>query len=226
MLLSGGVDSATTLAVAKAEGFDLYALSFDYRQRHRYELKAAEAVAKSVGVLEHLVMPLDLSKIGGSALTDDIDVPKDRDQTQRNSEIPITYVPARNTIFLSIALAWAETRKADSIFIGANSIDYSGYPDCRPEFIQAFQAVANLATKTGIEGNRIIVNAPLISMTKAQIIQEGVRLGLDYSLTFSCYDPDSEGRACGACDSCTIRRQGFEEANVPDPTVYATSAVS
>ncbi len=204
----------------------MLALSFDYGQRHRHELEAARGVARAADVAEHLVLPLDLSAIGGSALTGDIEVPKERDEKERSVVIPVTYVPARNTIFLSIGLAWAEAKGADSIFIGANSIDYSGYPDCRPEFIQAFQAVANLATKTGVEGNRIIINAPLIHLTKAQIIKEGMRLGVDYSLTLSCYDPDPAGRACGSCDSCIIRKQGFKEAGVADPTLYATATIS
>ncbi len=223
VLLSGGIDSATTLAVAQADGYEAHTLSFDYGQRHRFELNAARAVAEHLGVRRHMVMEIDFSQIGHSALTAEIAVPKGRGHNQRASEIPVTYVPGRNTVFLSIALAWAETLAADSIFIGANAIDYSGYPDCRPEFIQAFQEMANLATKTGIEGNRIIVNAPLINMTKAQIIREGSRLGLDYSLTFSCYDPDRDGNSCGDCDSCTIRRQGFAEAGVKDPTSYIKS---
>ncbi|MGB5105210.1 MAG: 7-cyano-7-deazaguanine synthase QueC [Candidatus Zixiibacteriota bacterium] len=220
VLLSGGIDSATTLAMAKTNGYSLHAISFDYHQRHIHELAAARSIAKVVGVDQHLVFPLDLSPIGGSALTSNIKVPKNRAEVEMSTHIPITYVPARNTIFLSVALAWAESIGAGSIFIGANAIDYSGYPDCRPEFIEAFQNVANLATRTGIEGSRIIINAPLVHMTKAQIIQEGARLGLDYSITLSCYDPDIHGLACGSCDSCQIRHRGFEDARIPDPTRY------
>ena len=220
VLLSGGIDSATTLAMAKANGYALHAISFDYRQRHVHELTAARKVAKAVGVEQHLIFPLDLTPIGGSALTANIKVPKNRSEVDMSTHIPITYVPARNTIFLSVALAWAESIGSGSIFIGANAIDYSGYPDCRPEFIEAFQNMANLATRTGIEGHRIIVNAPLVHMTKAQIILEGARLGLDYANTLSCYDPDPVGLACGSCDSCLIRRRGFEDARLPDPTQY------
>lgn len=221
VLLSGGIDSTTTLAMAKANGYQVRTISFDYHQRHFQELASARQLAQKFGVEDHLVFPIDLGPIGGSALTANIKVPKNRVETEMSTHIPITYVPARNTIFLSIALAWAESLGAGSIFIGANAVDYSGYPDCRPEFIDAFQNMANLGTRSGIEGARIIVNAPLIHMTKAQIIQEGVRLGVDYSLTLSCYDPDTQGRACGECDSCLIRRRGFEDARIPDPTIYS-----
>jgi 7-cyano-7-deazaguanine synthase len=224
VLLSGGIDSTTTLLLAKHEGYEVNALSFDYRQRHRAEVLAARKVAKAVGVERHLVFPLDLTTIGGSALTANIKVPKHRLESDRSNHIPITYVPARNTIFLSIALAWAETLRADSIFIGANAVDYSGYPDCRPEFIEAFQQLANLATKIGVEGMPITVRAPLIDLTKAEIIKKGVALGFDYSLTSSCYDPDLNGLACGACDSCLIRRKGFREAGIADPTRYVATA--
>ncbi len=221
VLLSGGIDSATTLAFAKDEGYRLYAISFDYKQRHRVELACARRVAAFVGVEKHLIFPIDLSAIGGSALTANIKVPKYRAESQRTTEIPVTYVPARNTIFLSIALAWAETLEADRILIGANAVDYSGYPDCRPEFIVEFQRMAKLATKTGVEGRPIIVQAPLINLTKAEIIRQGVSYGLDYSLTSSCYDPATDGRACGGCDSCLIRKKGFVEAGIHDPTRYA-----
>ena len=218
VLLSGGLDSATSLAVAKSEGYVCFALSFRYGQRHEFELKAAERVAKSQGVMEHRTISIDLGQIGGSALTDPtIDVPKNRRPSDM-SDIPATYVPARNTIFLAYALAWAEVLGAKSIFIGVNSLDYSGYPDCCPEFIQAFQAMANLATKAAIEGQQVTIEAPLISMTKAQIIKKGKELGVDYSLTHSCYNPDDDGRSCGVCDSCQLRMRGFMEACVPDPT--------
>ena len=220
VLLSGGIDSTTTLAIAKASGYQVRSISFDYHQRHFQELAAAQILAQRIGVEDHLVFPIDLGSFGGSALTANIKVPKNRGETEMSTRIPITYVPARNTIFLSIALAWAESLGAGSIFIGANAIDYSGYPDCRPEFIEAFQNMANLGTRSGIEGARIVINAPLVHMTKAQIIQEGIRLGIDYSLTLSCYDPDPQGRACGECDSCLIRRRGFQDARIPDPTRY------
>ncbi|WP_303901410.1 7-cyano-7-deazaguanine synthase QueC [Thiohalomonas denitrificans] len=217
-LVSGGLDSATSLAMARDRGFECYALSFDYGQRHRIELEASRRVAESLGVREHRVFTLDLRQFGGSALTDDsIDVP------QGPSEgIPATYVPARNTIFLSLALGWAEVLGALDLFIGVNAVDYSGYPDCRPEFIDAFEKTANLATKAGVEGQHFSIHAPLIHMTKAQIIATGHRLGVDYGLTLSCYDPDSSGRACGVCDSCRLRAAGFREAGVPDPTPYKT----
>jgi 7-cyano-7-deazaguanine synthase len=220
-LASGGLDSSTMLALAKKEGFDLYALSFDYGQRHRCELEAAARVAQSLGIAHHMIAKIDLRMFGGSALTADIEVPKGRDSRNMSSEIPITYVPARNTIFLSFALGWCEVLEAQNIFIGVNAIDYSGYPDCRPEFLQAFEGVANLATKAGVEGTaKYRIHAPLLHMTKAQIIKAGVSAGVDYSLTHSCYDPSPEGLACGACDSCILRRRGFEEAGVPDPTRY------
>ncbi len=216
VLLSGGVDSSTTLAIAKAEGYRCYALSFDYAQRHRVELEAARRVAGALGVEKHLVIRFDLSEIGGSALTEQrISVPKDRQEKQ---SIPVTYVPARNTIFLSFALSWAEVLGAEDIFIGANAVDYSGYPDCRPEYLRAFEEMANLATRVAVEGEvRFRIRAPLLYMTKAEIIRKGLSLGLDYSLTWSCYDPTPEGRPCGHCDSCRFRAKGFEEAGVKDP---------
>lgn len=218
VLLSGGLDSATILEIAKQAGFACYALSFDYGQRPRCELLAADKVASQAGVIEHKVVKLDLGAIGGSALTDEaIPVPK-----QSTSGIPVTYVPARNTIFLSLALGWAEVLEARDIFIGVNAVDYSGYPDCRPDFINAYQRLANLATKAGVEGHTISINAPLIHLTKAQIIQRGVGLGVDYSLTISCYDPDQYGHACGECESCRLRREGFLQAGIPDPTKYIT----
>lgn len=209
MLLSGGVDSSTALYIAKDEGYELHALSFDYGQRHRVELEAAEKVAREAGVEKHLVIKIDLMGIGGSALTSDIEVPK----AGPSGEIPVTYVPARNTIFLSIALGWAEVLGAEDIFIGANAVDYSGYPDCRPEYLNAFEEMAKLATKASVEGNmRFRVRAPLIDMTKAEIIKRGRALGLDYSLTWSCYDPRPGGIQCGTCDSCRLRTRGFKEA--------------
>ncbi|MBN1517843.1 7-cyano-7-deazaguanine synthase QueC [Candidatus Sumerlaeota bacterium] len=224
ILSSGGLDSTTAMAIARDQGHELFSLSFDYGQRHRFELQAAERVAQAFGVKEHKVARIDLRLFGGSALTDDIDVPKDRNAAAMGDGIPVTYVPARNTIFLSYALAWAEVLGAERIFIGVNAVDYSGYPDCRPEYIAAFQAMARLATKTGVEGRtRIAIEAPLLHMTKARIIQTGVRLGVDYALTHSCYDPDAAGRACGRCDSCQLRRKGFREASVDDPTVYVST---
>jgi 7-cyano-7-deazaguanine synthase len=221
VLLSGGLDSTTTLAVARARGFDVYALSVDYGQRHRVELERADHVAKALGAVEHRTVRLDLRAIGGSALTADIDVPRGRSTDDMARGIPVTYVPARNTILLGLALGYAETVGAFDLFIGANVLDYSGYPDCRPEFLGAFERLANLATKAGVEGaGRFRVHAPLLRMTKAEIIREGTRLGIDYSQTLSCYDPDEQGRACGQCDSCLLRRKGFEEAGVPDPTAY------
>ena len=223
ILLSGGLDSTTTLAVAKAAGFDCFALSVDYGQRHRIELERATALAKAMGVVEHRIVTIDLRAIGGSALIDNIAVPKDRSDGEMGAGIPITYVPARYTILLGIALGFAETVNAFDLFIGANVLDYSGYPDCRPEFLIAFASLANLATKQGVEGtDRFRVHAPLLKMTKAEIICEGVRLGVDYSLTLSCYDPDQLGHACGRCDSCQLRRKGFHEANIDDPTRYQT----
>ena len=221
VLVSGGLDSATTLAIARAEGFEAYALSVDYGQRHRVELERAERVAVALGAVEHKTVRLDLRAIGGSALTAAIDVPKGRSADDMAHGIPITYVPARNTILLGLALGYAETVGAFDLFIGANVLDYSGYPDCRPEFLEAFERLANLATKAAVEGiGRFRVHAPLLKMTKAEIIREGTRLGVDYSLTLSCYDPDAEGRACGTCDSCLLRKKGFEEVGVADPTVY------
>ncbi len=249
VLLSGGVDSSTALALAKAEGYELYALSFDYNQRHRIELEAAKAVAAALGVKKHLIVSFDLTEIGGSALTSEIEVPKTNAKVQKHGDsgpsgfsasghIPVTYVPARNTIFLSFAVAWAEVLEAGDIFIGANAVDYSGYPDCRPEYLRAFENMANLATKLSVEGKlRFAVRAPLISMKKSEIIKKGVELGLDYSLTWSCYDPQEAGkigrsedfgasalprfralsRPCGLCDSCRIRNMGFKEAGLADP---------
>ena len=219
VLLSGGVDSTTTLAITKDQGFEVYALSFDYGQRHRVELDRAGVVARYFGVLEHRVVKLDLS--GGSALDDQIPVPKDRSETEIASRIPITYVPARNTIFLAHALGYAEVKKVADLFIGVNTIDYSGYPDCRPEFIAAFEILANLATQAGVEGKRRFkIHTPLLLLTKAEIIQKGLGLGVDYKLTHSCYDPSPEGRACGACDSCRLRLKGFDEAGAKDPVLY------
>lgn len=216
VLVSGGLDSATVLAMAKADGYDCYALSFDYGQRHRAELQAAKKIAETYGAVEHRVLHLDLNQLGGSALTDtSIDVP-----TVQEEGIPVTYVPARNTIFLSMALAWAEILKSDDIFIGVNAVDYSGYPDCRPEYIKAYELMANLATKVGVEGNHLRIHTPLIDMTKADIIQTGLQKGVDYSLTVSCYAADAEGRACGECDSCRLRRKGFDDAGLADPTIY------
>jgi len=211
ILLSGGLDSATTLAIAKREGFDCYALSFRYGQRHAAELDAARRVAKSLGAAKHVILDIDLREFGGSALTDDIAVPKDRTP---DSSIPVTYVPARNTIFLSFALAWAEVLGAQDIFIGVNALDYSGYPDCRPEYIAAFQQLADLATKAGVEGSRLRIHAPLIRMTKAEIIRKGTELGVDFDLTLSCYDPSPAGKPCGRCDACQLRAKGFAEALV------------
>jgi 7-cyano-7-deazaguanine synthase len=221
VLLSGGLDSTTTLAVANAQGFACYCLSIDYGQRHRVELDRAVRVAASLGAAGHRTIAIDLRAFGGSALTDAIDVPKDRSEGDMAQGVPVTYVPARNTILLGLALGYAETVGAFDLFIGANVLDYSGYPDCRPEFLQAFEAMANLATKAGTGGlGRFRVQAPLLKMTKAEIIREGLRLGIDYALTLSCYDPDETGRACGRCDSCLLRRKGFVEAGVADPTIY------
>ncbi len=218
-LLSGGLDSSTCLAIARKQGYACYCLSFDYGQRHQIEMEAAANVAKQLGAAEHRVVRFDLRTFGGSALTSDVAVPKDRDEAQMSEGgIPITYVPARNTIFLSFALAYAEVTAASAIFIGVNAIDYSGYPDCRPEFIRAFETMANLATRTGVEGTtHIQVHAPLMKMTKADIVKEAVALGVDLKLTHSCYDPLPDGRPCERCDSCILRRKGFEEAGVPDP---------
>lgn len=221
ILVSGGLDSATTLAIAKDQGYECYAMSFNYGQRHQVELQSAETISTEMGAVEHKVVNLGLSDIGGSALTDDnIDVPQHASDDIEEG-IPVTYVPARNTVFLSLALGWAEVLEANAIFIGVNAVDYSGYPDCRPEYIEAFQTMANLATKTGVEGKLIEIKTPLIHLSKAEIIQKGTALGVDYSKTLSCYTPDSEARACGLCDSCHLRQQGFESANLPDPTLYS-----
>ncbi len=220
VLLSGGLDSATVLAIAKSQGFDVYAISFRYGQRHKYELQAAKKVCEHLIVEKHLILDVDLTSIGGSALTDEIDVPKGRKEDEISTGIPITYVPARNTIFLSLALGWAEVLGANDIFIGVNVVDYSGYPDCRPEFISAFQKMANLGTKAGVEGDKFTIHTPLSQLTKAQIIRKGIELGVDYSLTLSCYDPTRDGKACGNCDSCLLRKKGFAEAGIPDPTRY------
>jgi 7-cyano-7-deazaguanine synthase len=219
-LLSGGLDSTTCLAYALSEGWECYSLSFDYGQRHRAELAAAERVSATLGAARHLVLKIDLRTFGGSALTADIDVPKGRDPSDMSRGIPITYVPARNTVFLSLALAWAEVLAASAIFLGVNALDYSGYPDCRPEFIEAFERMANLATRAGVEGRTPVrIQTPLIHLTKAGIIQLGSSLGIDYSLTHSCYDPDENGRPCGACDSCLLRAKGFAEAGLADPLI-------
>ena len=221
VLLSGGLDSTTVLAIAKAEGHDVYALSFAYGQRHSWELECARVVARAGGANEHRIASIDLRAFGGSALTADIDVPKGRSPEEMGSGIPITYVPARNTIFLSYALAWAEVLGSSDIFIGVNALDYSGYPDCRPEFIAAFERMANLATKAGVEGRQALtIHAPLISLTKAEIIRKGLELGVDYSLTSSCYDPSPTGQPCGGCDSCVLRQKGFRENGLVDPLQY------
>ena len=220
VLLSGGLDSATAATIAKDEGFDLYALSLDYGQRHRFELDAARRVAESLGVRRHVVLAVDLAQFGGSALTADIAVPKDRPTEAIDREIPVTYVPARNTVFLSLALAFAETVAAADIFLGVNAVDYSGYPDCRPEYIAAFARLADLATKAGVEGRRFTIHAPLIHWTKAEIIRRGVALGVDYRLTHSCYDPAPTGVGCGRCDACQLRRKGFAKAGLVDPLPY------
>ena len=224
VLLSGGLDSATTLAVARSEGFQCFALTFAYSQRHKREIESAKKVVESLGVAKHRIIEIDLAAFGGSALTDEaIDVPKERVDIDSSSQIPITYVPARNTIFLSYALAWAEVLGAFDIFIGVNSTDYSGYPDCRAEFIAAFEKTANLATAAAVEGKgRYNIHTPIIEMTKAQIIQTGTKLGVDYSLTHSCYDPGQQGRSCGRCDSCRLRLKGFAEAGLKDPIEYKT----
>ena len=226
LLLSGGLDSATLLALATSEGRSVYALSFDYGQRHSAELNAARNLARTYGVIEHAIAKIDLRMFGGSALTADLPVPKDRDLGKDSDVIPVTYVPARNTIFLSYALAWAEVLGAGEILIGVNALDYSGYPDCRPEFIAAFEKMANLATRAGVETHgdpAIVIRTPLIDLTKREIIQLGTGLGVDYSLTTSCYDPDSNGGACGRCDACQIRLRGFSEAGIADPARYAAA---
>ena len=215
VLLSGGLDSVTVLAIAKQQGYECYTLSFDYGQRHRAELNASVLLSEQLAAVEHKTINIDLRSIGGSALTDNIDVPE-----QMEEGIPVTYVPARNTVFLSIALGWAEVLQAEAIFVGVNAVDYSGYPDCRPDFINAFETLANLATKAGVEGQKLSVHAPLINMTKAEIVQTGTKLGIDYSQTVSCYQADEHGRACGRCDSCRLRKQGFEDAGLVDSTRY------
>ncbi|MDF1593108.1 MAG: 7-cyano-7-deazaguanine synthase QueC [Desulfobacterales bacterium] len=225
VLSSGGLDSTTAMAMVKKEGFEIYSLSFDYGQRHRFELKAAARVAKALEARTHLVIKLDLRKIGGSALTDRIDVPKSRKITDMQKEIPVTYVPARNTIFLSHALAWAEVSGASDIVIGVNAVDYSGYPDCRPEYIEVFERLANLATKAAVENRvQIKIQAPLLYLSKARIIKKGVALGVDYSITHSCYDPSPRGISCGQCDSCILRLKGFKAAGIKDPVKYRKRA--
>lgn len=223
ILLSGGIDSATAMAIAKSKGKEIYSLSFRYGQRHSIELEASKKIAQFLGAKEHKIIDIDLRQFGASALTDEIDVPKHKsvEEIEKQKEIPITYVPARNTIFLSYALGWAEVLKANSIYIGVTAVDYSGYPDCRPEFIEAFEKMANLATKTGITKEVVLkINTPLIHLSKAQIIQTGSKLGVDYSITISCYDPDLKGRSCGRCDSCLHRIKGFKGAGIKDPTSY------
>ncbi len=226
ILLSGGLDSTTVLAMAKAEGYRPYALSFRYGQRHAAEIAAAERVARAMGVERHLVVPIDLRLFGGSALTAELDVPKGRAPDEMAAGIPVTYVPARNTIFLSYALAWAEVLAAQDLFIGVNALDYSGYPDCRPEYLAAYEHLANLATKAGVEGRRLRLHAPLLHLTKGEIIRAGLALGVDYRLTSSCYDPTSAGEACGACDACLLRLKGFAAAGVPDPVPYRRGATA
>jgi 7-cyano-7-deazaguanine synthase len=221
VLLSGGIDSTTTLAVAIAQGYEAHALSFDYGQRHQIETEAARRVAHSLGAKEHRIAKIDLRTFGGSALTDDVDVPKKRSEKEIGAGIPVTYVPARNTIFLAYALAWAEVIPASDIFLGVNAIDYSGYPDCRPQFIEAFENLANLGTKAGLEGRRFHIHTPLIKFSKADIIRKALELGVDLSRTHSCYDPTPEGLACGECDSCLLRLKGFREAGIKDPIRYA-----
>lgn len=223
VLLSGGLDSATTLAIARDEGYHNYAITFHYGQRHDHELRSAREVAQAMEVVEHIETAFDLRSFGGSALTTDMPVPKSESSEDIGSQIPITYVPARNTIFLSFALAWAEVLGADDIFIGVNALDYSGYPDCRSEYIEAYETMANLATKRGVEGSRITLHTPLIQWTKAEIIRTGIRLGVDYGLTTSCYDPSPEGQACGRCDACHLRRRGFAENGMQDPAIRVTS---
>lgn len=220
VLLSGGIDSTTAMWLAGSRGLSIYALTFDYGQRHRLEVNRARDIARSLGVEQHLVLELELGRIAGSVLTGNGAIPKDRDMKGETPGIPATYVPARNTIFLSLGLAWAETLDAGYLFIGANAVDYSGYPDCRPEYISAFQEMADLATKRGVEGRPVVIEAPLLRMTKAEIIKLGDSLGVDYGMTTSCYDPDDKGRSCGRCDSCIFRIKAFREAGVADPTVY------
>jgi 7-cyano-7-deazaguanine synthase len=224
VLLSGGLDSSTVLALVQQQGYEVYALSFSYGQRHNVEIEAAKRIANSANVAEHAIIDIDLRGFGGSALTADIDVPKDRSENEINTGIPITYVPARNTIFLSFALAKAEVLGSFDIFVGVNALDYSGYPDCRPEYVASFEAMANLATKASVEGEGVLkIHAPLIDQTKAEIIARGLELGVDYGQTISCYDPDTTGAACGGCDSCQLRKKGFTEAGVTDPTRYQNS---
>ena len=221
VLLSGGLDSTTTLAIAQKEGFEVYALSFDYGQRHKVEIERARKIAKNFEVADHQIMTIDLRQFGGSALTDSIDVPTNRDEKEMSAEIPITYVPARNTIFLSFCLAYAEVKIAQNIFLGVNAVDYSGYPDCRPEFIAAFETLANLATKAGVEGKeKLKIHTPLIQLRKAEIILKGFELGVDYSMTHSCYNPGEDGFSCGSCDSCLLRLKGFNDAGFEDPIEY------
>ena len=221
ILLSGGLDSTTTLAIAQNSGFKLFGLTFRYGQRHKYEIAAAQNIAQAYNLADHKITEIDLRTFGGSALTDDLDVPKDRKNGTMNESIPITYVPARNTIFLSFALAWTEVLGANDIFLGVNSMDYSGYPDCRPEYIQSFTNMANLATKAGVEGKQSIkIQTPLINMTKKEIIKKGLKLGVDYSFTHSCYDPENDGISCGRCDACQIRLRGFQETGIKDPIKY------
>ncbi len=222
VLLSGGLDSTTTLAIAQKQGFQVFALSFDYGQRHGVELERAKEIAEKFSVTDHQIMTIDLRQFGGSALTDSIEVPTHRNESEMNEEIPVTYVPARNTIFLSFCLAYAEVKNAQDIFLGVNAVDYSGYPDCRPEFIAAFETLANLATKAGVEGKeKLKIHTPLIEFTKAEIILKGLELGVDYSLTHSCYNPKENGTACGSCDSCVLRLKGFNEAGFEDPIGYS-----
>jgi 7-cyano-7-deazaguanine synthase len=226
VLVSGGLDSTTTLAIAKADGFEPFAITFRYGQRHSVELEAAREVVARAGTSDHIEIDIDLRRIGGSALTSDIDVPKGRDVDEMSSGIPVTYVPARNTVFLSFALAWAEVLEADDMFMGVNALDYSGYPDCRPEYISAYQSMANLATKRGVEGEQLQIHTPLIDLTKAQIIGRGLELGVDYSITRSCYDPSPAGEACGECDSCLLRLKGFAENGMADPAPYRDQAAA
>lgn len=226
VLVSGGLDSATALAIAEDEGFEAGAITFRYGQRHGVELEAAKDVIAAAGVADHVEIEIELRSIGGSALTADIDVPKARDIAEMSEGIPVTYVPARNTVFLSFALAWAEVLEADHIFIGVNALDYSGYPDCRPEYVAAYEEMANLATKRGVEGERLTIHTPLIDLTKAQIIARGIELGVDYSLTRSCYDPTPSGEACGECDSCQLRLNGFAENGLRDPAPYRLQAAA
>lgn len=220
ILLSGGLDSSTTLAIAQEAGFDCFALSFSYGQRHSVELDAARRVAEAAGLAKHVIVNLDLRALGGSALTDDIEVPKDRGEDEMNAAIPVTYVPARNTVFISVGVGYAEVLEADHLFLGVTAVDYSGYPDCRPEYIDKWQELAPLATKRGVEGARLTIHAPLIDMTKVQIIRRGNELGVDYGLTISCYDPSPAGEACGRCDTCKLRLKGFAEAGLADPAPY------